>query len=132
MAWRDFQPFFSIFDIAQRLAAQMRGYQEPLHHIAVFEVRLHDFVNVLLVYIGVPDRLRVDDGNRPGGTTIKATRLVDPDLARPGQASCLDLGFAAVKAGLGALIGTAIFSALALVQAEKNVPLVVRVSSRSV
>jgi hypothetical protein len=47
-------------------------------------------------------------------------------LARTGQAEGFDLGFAVVKSGLGTKIGAAGFAIGALVETEKNVPLVVR------
>ena len=95
-------------------------------------MRLDNFINVAGIYIGVPDRFRVHHGYRPARTAVKATRLVDAHLAWSRQPRRLDLRFAAVEAFLGAVVGAAFFAALALVQAEKNMPFVVRACGRLV
>ena len=77
------------------------------------------------IHIGVPGGLGVDHSHRASGATVQAARLVDPDLAGATQPRRLDLRLAAVEPLLRAMVGAAFFSGLALVEAEKNVPLVI-------
>ena len=64
-------------------------------------------------------------GHGAGGTAVQAPGLVHSDLARTCQPGGLDLGFAAVKASLRIVVGAAVFAVGAVVEAEKNVALVV-------
>ncbi len=100
--------------------------QQPLHHLPILEVRIDDFIDVAFIHVGIPDRLRIHHGNRAGGTTIQATGLVDPDLARTGKTGRLDTLLAAVEAGLSSMLGTTGLTILALVQAKENMPLEIR------
>jgi hypothetical protein len=56
---------------------------------AVYQVLLDDFVQVLVVHIGVPRALRVNHQYRPFFATVEATGLIDADLARAGQSQFL-------------------------------------------
>ena len=69
-------------------------------------MRLHNFVNVIVVDVGIPHGFRVNHSYRAGGTAVQATSLVDADLARAGQTGFLDLALAAVKAVLRVMLGT--------------------------
>ena len=91
----------------------------------MLEVRFNDFVDVVLIDKGVPDRFRVNHGHWPGGAAVKATRLVDPDLARARQTCFFNLGLASVEGLLGTVTGATFFAAAALVETEEYVPLVI-------
>jgi hypothetical protein len=108
------------------LAPQMGGRQQALHHLAIFQVRLDNFVNILLVDIRVPHALRVNHRHGAGGTAVQAAGLVDAHLTRASQSSFFHTLFAAVKTGLGLVLCAAGFAVLALVETEKNVMRVVR------
>ena len=103
----------------------MRRCQQSLHHLAIFQVRFDDFVNILGIHIGVPNRFRVDHGDRTGAATVQTARLVHPDFAGPGQTGGFHLEFAAVKARLRLVVGTAFFAVFTLVEAKKDMPPVV-------
>ena len=47
-------------EVAALLGGLAEQYQQALHHLAVFQMRLHDFINVACIHIGVPNRLRVN------------------------------------------------------------------------
>ena len=76
--------------------------------------------------IGVPNRFRVNHCHWPGSAAAQTASLVNADMARACQAGGFDLRFAAVKAFLGKVVGAAVLTGFALVQAKKDVPLVVR------
>ena len=80
------------------------GNQQSLNDLAIFEVRLDNIVNILLVDKGVPDCLGVDHCHRPCGAPVQTASLVDPDLAGARQTCRLDLGLAAVKPCLRAVV----------------------------
>lgn len=88
-------------------------------------MRLHNFINVAAIHIAVPDGFGVNHGHWTSGTPIQATRLVNPHLTWPRQASRLDLDLAALKSRQGVQLRTASFAILALVEAEKNMPMVI-------
>ena len=88
-------------------------------------MRLHDLVDVLFIHVAVPDSLGVHDGDGATGTAIQAARLVHPHLARAQQAQCLGLALAPIKGRLRLVLRAAVFAVVALVQAEKDVALVV-------
>lgn len=107
------------------LATQVGGCQQALHHLTVFQVRLDNFINVAGIYIAVPNGFRINHRHWSGGATVKATCLVDPNLAGAIKSGGLDLGLAAVKGGHGSVTGAAGFPLFALIEAEKYMSLVV-------
>ena len=87
---------------------------------------LDDFVDVFFIYIRVPDIFRINHNNWTLIATVKASRIVDPySLALAVEPHCLDTFLGVIAHGLGAMIVTARCSRLALVDAEKYMPLVV-------
>src|SRR5690606_26440920 len=107
-------------------APHARRQAQPLDHHTVAQVRAHDLVDVGAVHERVPDRLRVHHGDRAAGTTVQAPRAIDAHTAGPQQALGLGLRLAARKAVFGLVVGTTGLTALALVQTEEDVSLVVR------
>ena len=63
----------------------MLGRDQALDHLAVFQVRLDNFIDVGFVHVAVPNAFRINNGHRPTRATVKATRFVDTDLPRPRQ-----------------------------------------------
>ena len=88
-------------------------------------MRRHNLINVIGIHIGVPNRLRVDHCHWACRAAVQTTGLVDADFASARQARRLDLGLAAVKRLLGAVVGAALIAGLALIQTEKDMPLVI-------
>ena len=101
--------------------------QQALDHPAVAQVRLDDLVDVALVDEGVPDRFRIDHGDRAAGAAIQAAGLVDADLARPSQAQLLDPGLAVVERLLAPCAAQQSRAIVALVETEEDMPLVIGV-----
>ena len=62
-------------------AAHMAGQHQALNHLSVLQVRIDNFVNVMLVNVGVPNRIRVNHSHGPTGASIQTTRLVDTHTA---------------------------------------------------
>src|SRR3990170_5000308 len=88
----------------------------------VLQVLLDDLVDVGLVDVGVPDRVRVHHDARSFLAAVEAAGLVDPHLAFAGEAELLDAAFrvgAQLRGALG-VTGRPI-AAVALVAAEKHV-----------
>src|SRR6188508_527533 len=108
-------------------AAQIGRGQQALHDLAVLQVRIDDLVDVVLVDVGVPDGLGIDHRHRPAGAAVEAPGLVHPDAARPGKLLLLDPRLAVVECLLGIVILAACLAVVALVEAEEDVALVVRV-----
>ena len=106
-------------------APNIGRYQQPLNHLAQLEVRFNNFVDIVLINIGVPDRFGIDHSHRPRGAAIQATGFVDADLACTRQTRFFNLRLAAVKAFLGAVISATVLTAAALVQAKEYMPLVI-------
>lgn len=88
--------------------------------LAVLEVRFHDFIHIVGIYIGIPGSLGVHHSHGAGCAAVQATRLVHPHLAGARQPSGLDLIFAPIKRLLGAVVGTTVFAVGTVVQAKKK------------
>src|SRR5262245_18961623 len=106
-------PFGTIdgaFDAAGRTGHELTAGARPHLHpqafddAAVPQVLLDDLVDVGLVDIGVPDRVRVDDDAGTLLAAIEAARLVDAHLAFTGHAERLDAALGVVAHGRGALV----------------------------
>ncbi len=80
-----------------RSAAQLRGRSQALDHLAVFQVRLDDFLDVGRVHVAVPDALRVHHRHRTGVAPVQAAGAVHAHTAGAGQAGALDQLLAMVK-----------------------------------
>ena len=87
----------------------------------------NDLVDVVLVDEGVPGLVGVDHGHRAAGAAVQAAGLVDPHAAHAGQPGGLDLLLAMVEAGLRGVVGATGLAVAALVEAEEDVSLVVRI-----
>lgn len=68
----------------------MRGCQQALHHLAVFQVRLHNFFHIVQVHVAVPNTFGVNHGHWPGSTAVQAAGLVDPYVSHFGNARRFD------------------------------------------
>ena len=89
------------------------------------EVFVDDFVDVMLIHIGVPDAFGIDRDHWALRTAIHATRVVNPALSRGVEFERFDFFLGVIAHGLRTLGGTAGFAALALVYAKKYVVFVV-------
>src|SRR5262245_391347 len=79
----------------------VRRQQKPLDDLALLEMRVDDLVDVVLVDVRVPDRLRVHHRHRSARTAVQAAGLVDAHAARSGQLLGLHALLAVVERGLG-------------------------------
>lgn len=102
----------------------IRKYQ-AVHHLAILEVGLHDFIDVAVVDKGVPGTLGINHRNRAACTAIQATGLVHAHLPFASQAFLFDAALAMVKTCLGTMQCTAILAIGTLIQAKKDVALIV-------
>ena len=68
------------------LSIQTRIRQpQPLHRTPMHQVFAHNLLDILHMNKPIPDRIRVDDDNRPMLTLVKTSQLVGSDLSlQPG------------------------------------------------
>lgn len=100
---------------------------QALHDLATDQVLVDDFINIFLVYIGVPDAFRVHHNYGPFLTAVKTTSLVNPDHALAVHIGLLETFLGIITQLRRTEFGAAPAAIFALVLAEKYVPLVVRV-----
>jgi hypothetical protein len=99
---------------------------QPLDHLAVFQMRFDDIVNVVVVHKAVPHTLGVHHRHRAARAAVQTTRFVHADLPLAAQIGFFDQLFAAVKALLRMVLEAAVFTVFALVEAKKDVAFVIR------
>jgi hypothetical protein len=110
-----------------RLTTHVGGELQALNHAALHQVLLHDLVDIGLVDKGVPNGLGVDHHDGAARTTVEAARLVHAHLAGAQDACRFGLRFAVVKRLLRLVLGAAGLAVVALVEAKKDVALVIRI-----
>src|SRR5512142_20637 len=89
------------------------------------EVLLDDLVEISLVDVGVPDRLRIDHHYRPLVAAAEATGRVDADEILVGRdAQHLDLVLDVIARLFGMMVGLAILAFPTLVDAEEHMLMV--------
>jgi hypothetical protein len=103
----------------------VRWREQALNNLTIFQMALHNFVNVGRVDKAVPSAFRVDHGNGSASASIKATCFVHANLAGTRQTQFFDAGFAMVKRRLCALKCTTRFTIFSFVETEENVMLIV-------
>src|SRR5436190_13341028 len=86
---------------------------------------LHDFVDVFLIDVGVPDFFGIHHHHRPFIATVEATRQIDANLSLARKFERLDLVLGVVAYLARAVIIAAIGAGIALVTAEKDVSFVI-------
>ena len=107
----------------------MRRDQQALDDLAILQVRLHDFINVVVIDIAVPDRIGIHHTHGACSAAVETARLIDPYLADSAQPRRLD-GLFAVRCPISAIvIGAAGLAGLALIGAKKDVALKIRRAS---
>src|SRR4051812_18919677 len=84
-----------------------------------------DFVYILAVHVGVPDTFRIDDDYGTFITAIETAGLVHSHFAGAGELELLHARLGVVAHLLRRMIVTASRTALALIAAEEDVPLIV-------
>jgi hypothetical protein len=94
---------------------------QTLDHFAVLQMRFDDFINVVIVDIGVPNRLGIHHQHRPAGTPVQATGLVDTHAIDAVDTELFNLSFAMFPSGLRLMIRATRFLIFPLVQAKKYV-----------
>src|SRR5205823_5524030 len=100
-------------------------HAQALDDAAVPQVLLDDLVDVRAVDVGVPDRVRVDHHAGAFFAAIQAPGLVDAHFPGAGKPQLLDPLLGVIAHRGGPLVVAAGAPAVALVAAEKHVPLVV-------
>jgi len=108
------------------LTPQRCWHEQPLHYVSIFQMRLHDFVNVGVIDKCVPHSFRVNHRHRPGSAPIQTTGFVNPNFAGARQSSVLDLDFAVVKPRLRLVLHATIFAIFPLIEAKEDMPRVIR------
>jgi hypothetical protein len=102
-------------------AAKVVRQSQTLDHFAVLQMRFDDFIDVVIVDIGVPNRLGIHHQHRAAGTPVQATSLVDTHAIDAIDAELFDLGFAMFPSGLRLVIRATRFFIFPLVEAKKYV-----------
>ena len=82
-------------------------------------------VDIALVGIGIPDALRIDDHHRTLFTTIQTSSRIDSNTLVSGKPYGLDAPLRILAYGDGAMIRATDLSGFPLVDAEKNVVLII-------
>ena len=80
----------------------------------------------MVIHKGVPNRFRVNNEHRAGSATVKATRLVNPNLTWTGQSRRLDLQLAAIKTFHRSMACATVLTIAAVIEAKENMPFVIR------
>ena len=104
----------------------MRRRQQALDHLTILKVRLNNFVNVMLINVAVPNRLRVHHQHRTRSTTVQTTGLVNAYLPGTAQAGVFDARLAMIKRGLRPVMRAGVLAVTALIEAKENMALVIR------
>lgn len=89
------------------------------------EMLIDNFVDIVLIDIGVPSAFWVNRDHRPLGTAIHTARVVDAALPFAGEFERFDFLFGVVTHDLRAAPSAAVFTRLALIDAEKYVIFIV-------
>src|SRR5262252_2271907 len=111
--------------IASRPRAVRRPCRAPsdlqaVDRLAVDDVAIDDLVDIVLVDVRVPNCFRVHDHARSLVTTIKTSRLVDPDLAWTGEAELFDTLLGVRLHLRGIVVCTTCRTVVAYVEAEED------------
>jgi hypothetical protein len=88
-------------------------------------VLIDDLVNVFVVNVAVPYRLRVNHHDRAFLATVQASGLIYPDPVTAMESRFLHAFFCIIAALYSSIIGTAPFTTIAFVDTKKDVPLVI-------
>jgi hypothetical protein len=93
---------------------------QALYDVTIDEVLVNDFVNIVLIDIGIPNAFRVYDEGRSFIAAIETAGLIDPDASLPGNLELLDARFCIVAYCLRAMVVAARAAIVALIATEKN------------
>jgi hypothetical protein len=93
---------------------------QALYDLTVDEVLVNDFVNIVLIDIGIPNAFRVYDDGRPFIATIETASLIHPDVSFPGNLKFLDACLRIIAYCLRAMVVTARAPIVALIATEKD------------
>ena len=99
--------------------------QQAFHPLAVFQMRLQDLVQILLIHIGIPGIFGINGYHRTQLTAVETAGGINTHLALTGQACLLDLLFEVIAHGLGVVVGTAGAAIGAHIGTEEDVILVI-------
>jgi len=102
-------------------------YLQARYDVASHQVVFNDLINIVAVFIGVPNRLRVNDTNRTLRTSVQATGAIYPNFPSAGEPEFLAALLGIVPQCHGIMIHTTLAPFLPLVGAEKNMPLIMAV-----
>ena len=94
---------------------------QALNHAAILNVFENDFVDVALVYVGVPNVIWIDDQHRPLGTTVQTAGEVDTHLALAIEIELLDAILGVAANTLRVVLIATRAAVVALVDTEKDV-----------
>jgi hypothetical protein len=107
----------------------MRSNLQPVNDFSADQVAVDDFIDVMVVDVGVPRAFRIDHHDRAFFAAVEAAGLVDADLALAAQVQVLDAAFRMFLGVLCAFVKAARTSFFALIQAKKYVVFIVRLVS---
>ena len=96
------------------------GEQQTRHTFALHKMLFDNFIDVVLIDIGVPDPFRVDHQHRTEFAAIEATGLIDAGLTRAIEVKFPNALFGIFLNGTSTAITAAGAAIVALVQTEKT------------
>ena len=96
---------------------------QPRHGPAIDQMLVNDLVHILLVHIGVPGLVRIDDDYRPLAATTQATRIIDTYPTLVAKPQRLDPLLGVIAHRLGIMVLTASGTILALIGAKEDMVL---------
>jgi hypothetical protein len=102
------------------------GQTQAVDNLPAYQVLLKDFLEILAVHIGIPNRLRIDDDYGSLGAPIQAARRVYPDAPWTRDAQILRTALEVTSQILGAALGATLAAIFSAVGAEKDVSAVIR------
>src|SRR5258706_4074656 len=99
---------------------------QTLDDLAVHKMRIDDFIDVRFVDVGVPGAFGIDDDRRTFLAAVKASRLVDANVSRAGEAQRLHALYRVLlhRRRVAVRAARPVGARLTLVDAEKHVVLV--------
>lgn len=101
-------------------APDARWDTQPLNELPIFQMGVHDFVYVLLVNVGVPNPLGINNQHWARRTAIEASSFIHAHLPCPGQSQRFHLLLTPFKGLLSAMLRTTGLAILALIKTKKD------------
>ena len=100
-------------------------YLQAFHNPSILQVFCNYLVDILLIYIGIPDRFRVNSDHRTLCTTVQATGRINPHPALAGKPQFLAALLGIIPQPLSTKTLTAITAVRPQICTKKDMVLVI-------